>query len=67
VIQRKLEDLIHDLQFNSFEKRVVEWYDTGAQDILKGMWAIATYQYPELSLEKLEADINALYQMHGLN
>jgi regulator of sirC expression with transglutaminase-like and TPR domain len=61
VIQRKLEDLIHDLQFNSFEKRVVEWYDTGAQDILKGMWAIATYQYPELSLEKLEADINALY------
>ena len=25
---------------NSFEKRVVEWYDTGAQDILKA-WAIA--------------------------
>jgi regulator of sirC expression with transglutaminase-like and TPR domain len=61
LMQKKLEDLIHDLQYNAFYDRLLNWRNTGSEDLLKGMWAIATYQYPELSLEKLRQDVEQIY------
>ncbi|WP_026995333.1 transglutaminase-like domain-containing protein [Flectobacillus major] len=61
VIQKKLEDLIHDLQYEAFQKRIMAWYEAGGEDLLEGMWAIATYQYPELSIEKLKQDLEQVY------
>lgn len=61
IIQKKLEDLIHDLQFKSFYNRLLTWKEEGAEDLLEGMWAIATYQYPELSLDKLKQDLEQIY------
>jgi regulator of sirC expression with transglutaminase-like and TPR domain len=61
LMQKKLEDLIHDLQYNAFYDRLLNWRDTGSEDLLEGMWAIATYQYPELSLEKLRQDVEQIY------
>ena len=61
VLQKKLEDLIHDLQYQSFENRIIHWYRRESDDLIKGMWAVATYQYPELSIEKLQSDINDIY------
>jgi regulator of sirC expression with transglutaminase-like and TPR domain len=61
IIQKKLEDLIHDLQFKTFYNRLLKWKEDGAEDLLEGMWAIATYQYPELSLDKLKQDLEQIY------
>lgn len=61
LMQKKLEDLIHDLQYNAFFERLLNWRNTGSEDLLEGMWAIATYQYPELSLEKLRQDVEQIY------
>ncbi len=61
LMQKKLEDLIHDLQYNAFYDRLINWRNTGSEDLLEGMWAIATYQYPELSLEKLRQDVEQIY------
>lgn len=61
LMQKKLEDLIHDLQYNAFFERLLSWRNTGSEDLLEGMWAIATYQYPELSLEKLRQDVEQIY------
>ena len=61
LMQKKLEDLIHDLQYNAFYDRLLNWRNTGSEDLLEGMWAIATYQYPELSLEKLRQDVEQIY------
>ena len=61
LMQKKLEDLIHDLQYNAFFDRLLNWRNTGSEDLLEGMWAIATYQYPELSLEKLRQDVEQIY------
>jgi regulator of sirC expression with transglutaminase-like and TPR domain len=61
LMQKKLEDLIHDLQYNSFFDRLLNWRKNGSEDLLEGMWAIATYQYPELSLEKLRQDVEQIY------
>ncbi len=61
LMQKKLEDLIHDLQYNAFFERLLNWRKNGSEDLLEGMWAIATYQYPELSLEKLRQDVEQIY------
>ena len=61
LMQKKLEDLIHDLQYNSFFDRLINWKNRGSEDLLEGIWAIATYQYPELSLEKLRQEVDQIY------
>jgi regulator of sirC expression with transglutaminase-like and TPR domain len=61
LMQKKIEDLIHDLQYNAFFERLLNWRKNGSDDLLEGMWAIATYQYPELSLEKIRQDVEQIY------
>lgn len=61
IIQKKLEDLIHTLQFDQLRTRLVEWKEKGAKDLLKGMWLIATYQYPDIEYKILKAEIDQIY------
>jgi regulator of sirC expression with transglutaminase-like and TPR domain len=61
ILQKRIEDLIHDLQYNLLVSRLLEWKKNGFQDLLEGMWIVATYQYPDLSLEKLRQSINDIY------
>jgi len=61
LMQKKIEDLIHDLQYNAFIERLLNWRENDSEDLLAGMWTIATYQYPELSLEKLRQDVEQIY------
>ena len=60
-IQRKLEDLIHMLQFDQLKERLIEWKEKGAKDLLKGMWLVATYQYPDIEYKKIKAEIDQIY------
>ncbi|AHM61904.1 hypothetical protein D770_18260 [Flammeovirgaceae bacterium 311] len=61
VVQRRLEDMIHTLQYELLKKRLVAYKDNGAQDLLEGMWLVATYQYPEISLQKMRQDLEQIY------
>lgn len=61
ILQKRIEDLIHNLQYNLLVSRLLEWKENGFQDLLEGMWIVATYQYPDLSLEKLKQSINDIY------
>ena len=60
VVQRRLEDLIHTLQFDTLRERLSDWKN-GDMDLLEGMWLVATYQYPDLELEKLRQDLEQVY------
>ena len=60
-VQYRIENLIHHLQYDILMNRLIEWADTEENDLLKGMWLIATYQYPDLSLEKLKQDLEQIY------
>lgn len=60
-VQKRLEDLIHNLQFESLKVRLKEWHEGKEHDLLEGMWLIATYQYPDLSLEGLKAQLEQIY------
>ncbi len=62
LLQRKIEELIHDLQLNLTIDRLQTWKNGGALNLAEGMWALATYQYPDFSIDKLEEDIGQLYQ-----
>lgn len=61
VVQKKLEDLIHTLQFDNLVQRLTDWKNNGGGDLLEGMWLIATYQYPDLELSKLKKDLEQIY------
>ena len=61
VVQRRLEDMIHTLQYDLLKNRLIAYRDGGAKDLLEGMWLVATYQYPELSLQKLRQDLEQIY------
>jgi len=61
VLQKELEDLVHDLQFGLVKQRLKDWKNSENQDLLEGLWILNTYQYPDLELETLQAAIHQLY------
>ncbi|MEO6283554.1 MAG: transglutaminase-like domain-containing protein [Dyadobacter sp.] len=60
-VQRKIEELIHELQLSIMIERLQSWKNGGGLDLLEGMWIISTYHYPDLSIEKLKTTIEQLY------
>ncbi|CAN5339915.1 transglutaminase-like domain-containing protein [Spirosoma endophyticum] len=60
-LQKRIEEIIHDLQYESVLDRMRDWKNGGGMDLLEGLWIVATYQYPDLSLAKLRQDVEQLY------
>jgi regulator of sirC expression with transglutaminase-like and TPR domain len=60
-VQRRIEDLIHTLQYELLRERLRQWYEGEEQDLLTGMWLVATYQYPDIELIKLKQELEQLY------
>ena len=58
--QQRLEDLIHELQFDGLRQRLRVWREGGGQDLLEGMWLINSYQYPDADLQALNRAIEQL-------
>ncbi len=60
VVQRRLEELIHTVQFDTLRERLSAWKQ-GDMDLLEGMWLISTYHYPDLELVQLKKDLEQVY------
>jgi regulator of sirC expression with transglutaminase-like and TPR domain len=60
-IQRRIEDLIHTLQFELLQERLTEWKEKESDNLLRGLWLVATYQYPDLSYDDLKGSFEQLY------
>lgn len=60
-VQRRIEEIIHTLQYALLKERIGEWYATEEKDLLTGMWLVATYQYPDIELIKLRQDLEQIY------
>jgi len=60
-LQNKLENLIHTLQFQTTKQRLEQWRAYESDNLLKGMWIVATYQYPEVTYEELQESVDQLY------
>ncbi|MEM7297671.1 MAG: hypothetical protein AAF391_05330, partial [Bacteroidota bacterium] len=42
VIQTKIEDLVHELQFELLKERFLDWKEAGAESLLEGLWIVAS-------------------------
>ena len=60
-IQKEIEELVHQLQFALLKQRLMDWKASQDQDLLKGLWIINTYQYPDLEFHKLNAEMQQIY------
>lgn len=61
VVQKRIEELVHGLQFELTKEKLYAWKAQGAKDLLEGMWLINTYQYPDLEFAQLTKEIEQLY------
>ncbi|MEP1093564.1 MAG: transglutaminase-like domain-containing protein [Cyclobacteriaceae bacterium] len=61
IIQERIEDLVHELQFELLKERFLDWKESGAESLLEGLWIVATYQYPDLEMDELIKEIEQLY------
>ncbi|MTI32609.1 transglutaminase-like domain-containing protein, partial [Xanthovirga aplysinae] len=60
-LQRKIEEMLHQLQFENLKIKLINWKKDGGRNLLEGMWLVALFQYPDLKLEFLKAEINQIY------
>lgn len=60
-LQKKIEDLIHDLQFKGLSVRLKEWKENGAEDLLEGMYLVNTYLYPDADYSEITKTMDQLY------
>jgi regulator of sirC expression with transglutaminase-like and TPR domain len=59
--QKRIEDIIHNLQFSRLREKLTDWKESGAEDLLQGLWLLATYQYPDLDFNKIKEQIQQIY------
>ena len=60
-VQKRIEDLIHIVQLRQLSARLLAWKEGEKQDLLEGLWLVATYQYPDLSFADLKNRLDELY------
>mgnify|MGYP000847658726 FL=1 len=61
VIQKRIEDLVHKLQFELLKEKLYAWRINGGKDLLEGVWLVNTYQYPDIEYEQLSKELEQLY------
>lgn len=60
VLQQRIENLIHTIQFGEVRNNLVEWKQNEGKDLLKGVILIAKYQYPDFDEEKFYAQLKKI-------
>ena len=58
--QERLEDMIHQIQFNSTELQFSRWIREGSNDLLEGIFLVARFQFPELSFAEIHDPVEQL-------
>jgi regulator of sirC expression with transglutaminase-like and TPR domain len=58
--QRRLENLIHTLQFKDVKTGLRQWLSKSDDDLLYGAYLVSKYQYPELRYEDINNKINQI-------
>ena len=48
LLQERIENIVHAIQFNNVKEDLNLWYQSGAFDLLQGALIINRYQYPDL-------------------
>lgn len=60
LFQNRIEQLIHDIQFDHVRGNLQAWVNSAEKDLLKGAIIVAKYQYPGLDEEKIQEMIQVI-------
>ncbi|MEO3405308.1 transglutaminase-like domain-containing protein [Mucilaginibacter sp. CAU 1740] len=60
ILQERIADLVHEIQFGSLKNDLKLWNQSGAFDLLQGILIINRYQYPDLDEQKVINQIEAI-------
>ncbi|HLO91055.1 MAG: transglutaminase family protein [Chloroflexota bacterium] len=59
-IQQRIEDIIHNIQFNQLHFDLVKWSHFKDMDLLEGFILFTKYQYPSLNIDHIRDQIHQL-------
>lgn len=60
VFQTRIEDIIHQIQFESVKMGLQNWIKRGHKDLLEGTLLVARYQFPELDEDKVRKQLELI-------
>lgn len=60
ILQERIENLVHKIQFSAIKTELQLWSMSGAFDLLQGVLIINRYQYPDLDEQKIVNKIEAI-------
>jgi regulator of sirC expression with transglutaminase-like and TPR domain len=60
ILQERIADLVHDIQFDHLKTELKLWVHSGAFDLLQGALIINKYQYPDLDEQRVINQIEAI-------
>ncbi len=60
LLQERIENIVHKIQFSSVKEDLNLWYQSGAFDLLQGALVINRYQYPDLDEQKFILQIEEI-------
>ena len=58
--QKRIENLLHHLQFESVSNELSDWYAFGAGNLLLGYLLVSKYQYPGLDENAVRKELNKI-------
>jgi regulator of sirC expression with transglutaminase-like and TPR domain len=62
IMQKRIESIIHTIQFETLQKALKNWAKTDQDDLLKGIIILARYQYPDLDENKIRKQLATIKQ-----
>jgi regulator of sirC expression with transglutaminase-like and TPR domain len=62
IVQGRLEDIIHTIQFDNIRKELTNWCEVGVRNLLLGYLLITKYQYPDVNEEHIKKQIEHIAQ-----
>jgi regulator of sirC expression with transglutaminase-like and TPR domain len=60
ILQERIANLVHAIQFGTVKNDLKLWYQSGAFDLLQGILIINRYQYPDLDEQKVINQIESI-------
>lgn len=62
IMQNRIEQIIHTIQFESLQKALKAWAKEDQDDLLKGVLLLSRYQYPDLDEQKVHKQLAQIKQ-----
>lgn len=62
IMQKRIETIIHTIQFETLQKALRNWAKSDQDDLLKGILILACYQYPDLDENKIRNQLATIKQ-----